>query len=260
MERHAPSTRSLALALVRQGASYAEISEQLNVPRGTIGWWRFEERKALGVVYEGPDHDCPRCRPRVFDEDAYSYLLGLYLGDGHIISKPKQHHLSIFCCDTWPGLITAAEEAMRSVMARPSVRRRQLKGCTEVKSFTRHWTCMFPQHGAGKKHNRRIALQAWQQSIVDDHPWAFIRGLIHSDGCRVTNWTTRVIGGERKRYEYPRYFFTNTSADIIRLFTGTLDALGVEWKHLNQRRAAQTISIARRASVALMDRHVGPKY
>ena len=33
----------------------------------------------------------------------------------------------------------------------------------------------------------------------------FIRGLIHSDGCRVTN---KVWGG---KYEYPRYFFTNHS-------------------------------------------------
>ncbi len=69
-----------------------------------------------------------------------------------------------------------------------------------------------------------------------------------------------MIGGERKRYEYPRYFFTNTSADIIRLFTDTLDRVGVEWKPLNQSRAAVTISVARKASVALMDLHAGPKY
>jgi hypothetical protein len=27
----------------------------------------------------------------------------------------------------------------------------------------------------------------------------------------VTNWTERVVAGERKRYEYPRYFFSNRS-------------------------------------------------
>ncbi len=56
---------------------------------------------------------------------------------------------------------------------------------------------MFPQDGPGKKHERPIALEPWQQEIVDAHPWEFIRGLIHSDGCRITNWTTRLVAGER---------------------------------------------------------------
>jgi hypothetical protein len=67
------------------------------------------------------------------------------------------------------------------------------------------------------------------------------------------------VAGERKRYEYPRYFFTNTSTDIVRLFTDTLDKVGVEWRTLNQSRAAVTVSVAKKASVALMDARVGPK-
>ena len=91
-------------------------------------------------------------------------------------------------------------------------------------------------------------------------PWEFVRGLIHSDGCRITNWTTRLVGGERKRYEYPRYFFTNKSDDIRKLFTDTLTAVGVEWTTLARGSDPFNISVARRASVALMDAHVGPKY
>lgn len=115
---------------------------------------------------------------------------------------------------------------------------------------------LFPQHGPGKKHERRIVLEPWQQDIVDAHPWDFIRGLIHSDGCRTINWTTRLVRGERRRYEYPRYFFTNLSRDIVQLFTDTLDRLGVEWTLAN----ARNVSVARKASVALLDSHVGPKY
>ncbi|MHC3468677.1 hypothetical protein ACYF6T_08185 [Streptomyces sp. 7R007] len=37
-----------------------------------------------------------------------------------------------------------------------------------------------------------------------DEPAYSLRGLIHSDGCRVTDWTIRMAAGERKRYEYPR--------------------------------------------------------
>ncbi|MFE9610539.1 helix-turn-helix domain-containing protein [Streptomyces sp. NPDC006012] len=259
MEQHSPSIRAHAVALLRQGVPNRTVAEQLNIPRGTIGWWRSEDRRTRGEKYVRPT-DCPRCTTHDFDEAAYAYLLGLYLGDGHIISKRKQHHLSIFCNATQTGLISAAEQAMHRVMPLPSVSQRHTQGCVEVKSYTEHWICMFPQHGPGKKHERRIALEPWQQEIVDTHPWAFVRGLIHSDGCRITNWTTRTVGGERKRYEYPRYFFTNKSDDIRKLFTDTLDAVGVGWTTLARGSDPFNISVARRASVALMDVHVGPKY
>ncbi|MFF5636685.1 helix-turn-helix domain-containing protein [Streptomyces sp. NPDC012825] len=259
MGQHNPSIREEALALLHRGLSNRAVAEQLNVPRGTVGWWLSEDRRKRGVRFERPT-DCPRCTNRAFDTSAYAYLLGLYLGDGHITSRAKQHHLSIFCDTSWPMLIDAAEVAMRGVMPLPTIRRRTRQGCTEVKSFTKHWTCMFPQHGPGKKHERAIVLGPWQQAIVDAHPWEFVRGLVHSDGCRITNWTTRVVKGERKRYEYPRYFFTNVSDDIRRLYTDTLDALGVEWTRCVRDGRPYNVSVARRASVALMDLHVGPKY
>ncbi|GAA2918024.1 hypothetical protein GCM10010524_55710 [Streptomyces mexicanus] len=149
---------------------------------------------------------------------------------------------------------------MRGVFPNNSVCKVRRKGCWEVKLYSLHMWCLFPQHGPGKKHQRRIALEPWQQEIVDAHPWEFVRGLIHSDGCRITNWTTRLVGGERKRYEYPRYFFTNVSDDIRQLFTGTLDKLGIEWTHCTRNGNPYNISVAKKASVALMDAHVGPKH
>lgn len=106
----------------------------------------------------------------------------------------------ITCDDHWPGLMDAAEEAVRRVFPADQVCRVRKTGCHHVKVYSKHLTCMFPQHGPGEKHERRIALEDWQQEIVDAHPWEFVRGLIHSDGCRITSWTTRMVGGERKRY------------------------------------------------------------
>lgn len=192
---------------------------------------------------------------------AYAYLLGLYLGDGYIISKPRQHYLMIPCTASWPGLVDEAEAAMRAVLSWPSVTRLQRTGGIDVKSFSKHWTsCIFSQHGPGRKHERRVALESWQQAVVDARPWEFVRGLIHSDGCRITNWTTRLVGGVRKRYEYPRYPFANTSDDIRKLLTDTLDKVGVEWTTLARGSDPFNISVARKASVALLDEHVGPKY
>ena len=92
-------------------------------------------------------------------------------------------------------------------------------------------------------------------AIVDQHPGRFLRGLFHSDGCRVTNWTEKMVAGERKRYEYPRYFFSNRSEDILRLCEWALDLLGIEHRRSN----VWNVSVARRASVAALDAHVGPK-
>jgi hypothetical protein len=259
MEQHNPSLRGEALALLRRGVPNRTVAERLGVPVGTVGWWLHEDRKAHGIVVERP-HNCPRCLKVPIDRAAYSYLLGLYLGDGHIVSWGKQNHLSIYCCDAYPGLIDAAEEAMRKVIKGTGTGRRAKIGCTEVKSYTKHWKCLFPQHGPGRKHERRIVLADWQQEIVDEYPWELVRGLIHSDGCRFTNWTTRMVGGKRKRYEYPRYYFTNKSDDIRKIFTDTLDRLGVEWSTLARGSDPYNISVARRSSVALMDAHIGPKY
>lgn len=157
---------------------------------------------------------CPRCDGRPLDEQAYAYLLGLYLGDGHIThGRRGSYALNVKCCDDWPGLIDAAHTAMAAVMPTSSVCRVQRIGCTEVKSTSKHWPCLFPQHGPGRKHERTIELVPWQQAIARTHPGLFARGLFHSDGCRVTNRVRRKLADGDHWYEYPRYFFSNESKE-----------------------------------------------
>ena len=108
-----------------------------------------------------------------------------------------------------------------------------------------------PQHGRGAKHKRFISLTDWQRKICDRHPELLLRGLIHSDGCRVINRVR--VGG--KRYAYPRYEFSNRSADIRHLFCDYCDALGIAWRQMKP----TDISVARREAVAKLDAFVGPK-
>jgi hypothetical protein len=253
------STRKRAVALVAQGRSLNSVSRELGVSRYAIRSWQthIEPRGRAG----GP---CPRCQevpgpPQ--DPAAYAYLLGLYLGDGCISAHRRGVYVLRVVLDTaWPGIIDACEAAFRAVRPDNSVCRVHRQGCAVVTGTSKHWPCLFPQHGPGPKHEREIVLEPWQRTVVDAHPWDFVRGLIHSDGCRITNWTTRTVAGERKRYEYPRYFFTNKSDDIRDLYTDTLDSLGVEWTQCARNGNAYNISVAKKASVALMDTHVGPKY
>ncbi|MER7052915.1 helix-turn-helix domain-containing protein [Streptomyces sp. NPDC000351] len=247
------STRKRALALVAQGRSLNSVSRETGISRSAIRSW---QGRLVPLPRPAPQDPGPPA-----DDRAYAYLLGLYLGDGCISAHPRTgYYLRIVCADAWPGLLQECRAAIVAVRPGVSVYDSQKQGCVAVTSYSQHWPRIFPQHGPGKKHNRRIVLEPWQQQIVDAHPWDFIRGLIHSDGCRITNWTTKIVGGVRKRYEYPRYFFANKSDDIRKLFADTLDKVGVEWTTLARGSDPFNISVARKASVALMDAHVGPKY
>jgi hypothetical protein len=252
---HPRSTVDRALRLSKQGLVDREVAQIVGVSLGAVQKWRTGLRRT--PEKESNHASCPRCDGVPLDECAYAYLLGLYLGDGHI----TQHRrgvlaLSIFCADAWPGLIKAAQRATRRVMPASRACYVQRSGMTEVKSYSKHWPCLFPQHGPGMKHTRKIELADWQQVIVDRYPGDFVRGLIHSDGCRSMNRVRRRFAGSDHWYEYPRYFFSNKSLDILALCGQALDRLGVEWRYARW----DVISVAKRDAVARLDEFVGPKY
>ena len=186
------------------------------------------------------------------DPCAYAYLLGIYLGDGHIVRCGRTQRLRIFCdlqhANVWWEIAGTVDWVGRR---RPSLGLRPPTGLLIVSAYWNHWPCLFPQHGVGKKHERPIVLEPWQEEIVDAHPERFVRGLIHSDGCRSRN----TIRHPKRTYVYPRYEFTNYSDDIRGLFCAACDRLGVPWTRMNR----STISVARREAVATLDGFIGPK-
>jgi hypothetical protein len=181
---HPQATVDRAIVLSGQGLIDREVARLTGVSISAVQKWRTGQRRAPHAVSRRQTY-CPRCYEAPLDEPAYAYLLGLYLGDGHISRHRRGvFALSIFCGDVWPGLITAAKLAMRKVMPPSRVLGVQRTRMTEVKSYSKHWPCLFPQHGPGRKHTRKIELAEWQQVIVNRYPGDFVRGLIHSDGCR----------------------------------------------------------------------------
>ena len=71
----------------------------------------------------------------------------------------------------------------------------------------------------------------------------------------MNRFRTRLPSGRVSEYAYPRYFFSNLSADIRGLFCESCEQLGLRWTQSNHR----NISISHRTSVALLDEYVGPK-
>lgn len=78
-------------------------------------------------------------------------------------------------------------------------------------------------------------------------PWGFLRGLIHSDGCRI-------VANDRGAAS-TRYHFSNRSEDIKWLFCNSLDLIGVRWTRPSDRQ----IAIYRKDAVACLDEFIGPK-
>jgi hypothetical protein len=119
-------------------------------------------------------------------------------------------------------------------------------GDVEVYAYSKVWTCLFPQHGPGKKHLRRIQLADWQQRLIERTPHLLLRGLIHSDGCRFMN--------TGRAWKHPRYAFKNLSSDIRSIFTEACGLLDLRWTT-----SGHTVYVSRMADVERMDSFVGPK-
>ena len=235
--------------LLAAGLNDCEIARRTGIPRSTVKGWRRDGPP-------GRTWAARAANPHRYDLDAlprepYAYLLGLYLGDGHLTRHRRGvYRLGIYLDLRYPGIITECAGAIELVIGRPAGFNHRV-GCVAVNSYSKQWPRLFPQHGDGPKHLRPIVLTDWQQTIADEQPELFLRGLIHSDGWRGMNRVT--VGG--KRYAYPRYQFSNASQDIKSLFCAACDAVGVDWRRMN----AMNISVARRASVARLDEFIGPK-
>jgi hypothetical protein len=181
---------------------------------------------------------------------AYVYLLGLYLGDGTISFSGRSFQLRLSLDARYPDIIESARVAMQTVVPHGRVHERPRTGACILESGWKDRPLVFPQHGPGRKHRRRIALAAWQRALVEEHPHEFLRGLIHSDGCRVVNrFIVELPSGRTGEYAYPRYFFSNLSKDIRTLFCQSCERVGARWTQSNHR----NISVSHRQSVALFD-------
>lgn len=235
--------RRIVAHLAAGGLNACQIADIASIPRETVRDWLRRPHRTPRLPAE-PSLDL-EALPRA----AYSYLLGFYLGDGCLsLGRRDVYRLRIKTDACYPRIIAECVAAMQAVMPqnRVSVQRMPYRA-VEIGCSSKRWPLLFPQHGPGRKHERRIVLERWQEEIVAEHPRELIRGLVHSDGCRVLNR----VGGK----DYPRYFFTQVSDDIRRLFCAALRRVGVEYTW----NTWKTVSIARAPSVALLDTFVGPK-
>jgi hypothetical protein len=244
-----------ALRMSDNGVSDKTNAEIHGVAIKTIRRWRrLYQRQGLPRGGSRPASRCPRCDGEELDEAAYALLLGWYLGDGSIArARRGVFTLQIVNDERYPELVQEIAATIKRVKPTASPCFRGGGGAVRIEARWKHWPCVFPQHGPGRKHLRKIELEPWQQEIVAKFPDQLLRGLFHSDGCRITNWAS--MPGREKRYHYVRYQFSNKSDDIRNILTDALDLLGIAWRQPR----SDTIAVSRREAVAVLDGFVGPK-
>ena len=239
-------------ALLGTGLSDYKIAQQTGVKPGTVRNWRRAsdppltiERQELASTWS------------VTDGASYAYLLGAYLGDGTVCVQ-QGIWLQIVNDRRDPGISGEIVAAMaktfpgRTPRTHPSSVGESDVLCIGHPAVLR----AFPQHGPGRKHLRPIVLADWQLELTRAHPGSLLRGLIHSDGCRVINrFRTNLPSGRVAEYSYIRYFFTNHSSDIRRIFRDHCELLGIRVTQSNHR----NLTVSHRNSVAILEQIVGPK-
>jgi len=197
-----------------------------------------------------PGHDLKGLGPE------YVHLLGLYLGDGTISAHRRQiYRLRIFLDKKYPRIVDECAASMAAAMPAGKLHRLLTRSnCYSVSAYSRSWPCLFPQHGPGVKHSRRIYLAEWQQELAKRWPDQLIKGMIQSDGCRVIN-TGR--GG----WKQPRYAFSNVSTDVTSIFCSACDCMRLRWtaSFPSNEKAVVSIYVSRKDDVSRLDEFVGPK-
>jgi hypothetical protein len=211
---HPPGIRDEALRLIAAGINDCEVARRLRVARSTVRDWRRPSYvpRANGRASTA----CPFCggrSPRIELDDAdYAELLGIYLGDGHITFMARTERLRIALDAAHPNIVAETDALLRRVFPENQVGRVVADGGHTVvlHVYNSHLSCLFPQAGPGKKHDRRLRFEDWQRARIAAAPWAFLRGCIRSDGCVFINRTGP--------YEYLSYSFFNLSPEILGLF------------------------------------------
>ena len=229
--------------LAADGLNQSQIARRTGIPRLTVsGWLRAPPRRHLGHVSE---------QQQPVDAAAYSYLLGMYLGDGHLARFPRAWALRIALDSRYPGIVAECVEAVRAVVPGNAVGviPHPEHNCVRVQAYSRRWPALLPQHGAGRKHERVIALAEWQLRDHDrvsagagPRPHPLRRLPLHQPGAaRREGLRVSALHVLQPVARHPR--------DLHRPPRSPRHRVAVVEDH--------TISIARRAAVARLDEFVG---
>lgn len=150
----------------------------------------------------------------------YSYVLGIYFGDGYICKTSRTWALRISMDKRYDSLNQYVIDLLYLLFPNNKITKISLKGCWEFKVYSNMIPEMFPHLGKGMKHERYIMLQDWQSNLID--PVCFVQGLFHSDGCCYM-----------LQKKYLSFSFSNKSTEIKQFWIYYCNLLGIQCSYKN---------------------------
>jgi hypothetical protein len=130
---HPPHLRRQAIQLHAEGVPFSDIYRRLGLSRNTVACWLYGQKRSTADI--GGER-CPFCDrpPCMIDKPlAYAYLLGQYLGDGHLLTTQRVRLLPVTCDLRYPGLIHEVSTAMEACGAK-TVGYQERTGCISVRA------------------------------------------------------------------------------------------------------------------------------
>ncbi len=186
---------------------------------------------------------------------AYSFVLGMYLGDGCIHEVNHSTQLTFSLDKKYEALNEYVMKVSNQVFGKnPSIYDRSvnrgqkiISNCINVKYSYKHLKLIFPQHGRGKKHLRTIELTEWQKSIIN--PVALCQGLFFSDGCYY-------LDSANNKWMYS---FTNKSTGIIEILRDSLERLNIRC-NIRDRGNSIVLTVKHKDDVRKLHDMIGDKH
>lgn len=224
---------------IENGNSKLSLSKKYNIPRGTINYWCKNKDKNIS---EKPIDILD------LDSISYSYILGVYLGDGHINKMLRTYRLRFFLDSRQDLVIEECVKHLKILFPSNSVNVISTKyNYVIITLYSNNIPYIFPQHGKGEKYKRKIKLNDKQKKIIKYNQ--LMKGLFHSDGSYFIALS-----------KYPRYQFTNKSKDLIDLFGKCLIKNNITPKIRKRKNGIYDIQIQNKKDVSIMYKLVGEKY
>jgi len=232
----------LIIELYSNGLNKSQISKITGIPRTTVrDWINKSPQKFVDKIFNPLEF---LTNEKISN---YSYILGLYLGDGFINKCKRTYRLRISLDKKYNSVNEMVKNCLSSIFNN-KINVVKRGNCVDISLYNNNLPYFFPQHGKGKKYLRKIILTEWQNQILS--PINLIKGLIHSDGCYYNE--------KIKNYTYGRFVFTNKSKDIIQIFCNALDILNLEYD-VQKIDGIYRVRISKKSSVVKLKEMIGTK-
>lgn len=248
--------------MIGDGKSTYDIAKEIGKGQTTVRYWLKKHglKTNTSIKNKHQEFEEKFIDINKFDNNrkkSYSFLLGIFLGDGGIYkikntfrlyysNQASYTRINKSICDNLAVLFPSKNIA---------VYKRSESDCVNISMGASGLDKLFP-YGKGVKHLRKIEFTEEQKEIISLYPKEFIKGMIESDGSRYAP----------RFKECPTYFiyqFSNCSLDLHDILHFAANLIGLEFtfrKSSKKTGAPMFLTMFnKKKSVLLMDEFIGPK-